>query len=202
MPVFVPCPNIIQVEFLSTMYDFIETENVVMLRNDFPPTLLPLLTALAINLSQWHTTYINPYKAIDVVFDGAVCRPLDSIGLGGSSDFSHGGPGRGQGVGLPANCAVRIDHSTGIPGRAYRGATYFGGVPRSVVSQDTIYSGYADGLAAAWASLGPLVNAFGCTWGVLSRFEGSAPRMFGVFTPITSSAVRDYRIDSMRKRLR
>lgn len=202
MAVFVPCPDIVEVEFLSTLYDYVETENVVHLRNDAPPTTLGQMTALAIDLAQWHTLRMSPFRSVDANFDGVVVRPLDSAGLGGSSDFAHGGPGSVADAALPNNNAARIELRTALTGRAYRGCLYFGGIPRSVVIGNTLDATYLDDLALNWSALGLEVNPFGFTWGILSRFAGGAPRLSGVFEPITSVFWANRLIDSMRKRLR
>lgn len=202
MPIFVPCPDIVEVEFLSTLYDNVETENVVHLRNDAPPTTLAQMTALAIDLAMWHNLRMSPFRSEDATFDGVVVRPLDSAGLGGASDFADGGPGTVTGAALPNNNAARIELRTALGGRAHRGCLYFGGIPRGVVVGDTIDATYLDDLALNWSALQLEVNPSGFTWGVLSRFADGVPRTAGVFEPITDVFWVNQLVDSMRKRLR
>lgn len=101
---------------------------------------------------------------------------------------------------LPGMCALVMTHRTVQRGRSFRGRTYWSGlVEEDVVGNDVI----AARLLTIVSSFGTVLSeatAEGHTFGVISRFTNNAPRVTGIITPITSSAFRNTRVDSQRRR--
>jgi len=102
---------------------------------------------------------------------------------------------------IPGSNTVAISFKTLNAGRSYRGRNYFVGLNEGQVSGNQITVTVRDALRTAWSILlATSATPPPATWGVFSRFTAGAPRVTGVFTPITNVTV-DVDVDSQRRRL-
>jgi hypothetical protein len=198
---FVPAPNVARVEFVSNMPDNVITEQVVHLYNQNPPTTTAQMTALANTLGQWYKDTVLPLLSAELEYLGVVCRPQDSAGLGGSSNFTFDKFGGIPAHMLPSNCAVRIEVQTGVNDRWSKGYNYFSGIPETVVAQNDVKTTYMDLMVSAWADLIGAAFFAGWRWVVVSRFFNGAPRTTAVTQDVIGCAYTLPRIRDMGRRL-
>lgn len=110
--------------------------------------------------------------------------------------------GAQTGGGLPGNCALCITHRTGNIGRSYRGRTYLCGLPEAKTTNNLVDADAFAGINTAWEDF--LTVLHGTTddnFVVASFHHNGAPRVAGVATQVVTSAARDRRIDTQRRRL-
>lgn len=109
--------------------------------------------------------------------------------------------GAQSGEALPGQNAVVITHRTGFSGRNFRGRTYLCGFVESQVSGNFLTSGAQSAVSAAWA--GFLADALGSEWNlvVVSRWFEGVLRDEGLATVVSSSVLRNGRLDSQRRRM-
>lgn len=101
----------------------------------------------------------------------------------------------------PASVAFSISFKTGNRGRSGRGRNYVPGVPESVITGNSVSSAYYNAVRDGYEALIALVAAQGFVWGVLSRYTNGAPRVQGLFQPITNVTFANSQVDSQRKRV-
>lgn len=102
---------------------------------------------------------------------------------------------------MPNNVTIAVSFRTGARGRSYRGRNYFGALGETQISSNTLDGATQAGIIAAYQALLSGSIADDWEWGVVSRFTAGAPRVTGVFTPITSVLITDSIVDSQRRRL-
>lgn len=103
---------------------------------------------------------------------------------------------------VPLNGALVISQATDNRGRSFRGRTYQAGMPAgALINEGTFSETYADSLLAGYVEwIHDIEDSMGCIHGVASRRSGGAPRLVGVFTPITEYFC-EANLDSQRRRL-
>lgn len=102
---------------------------------------------------------------------------------------------------LPANVSFCVSFRTASRGRSFRGRNYIVGLIQSSVTLNTLAEEYVSDIIAAYNDLPAIALAADTEWVVVSRFTNNAPRVTGIFTPITTVVAVDNTIDSQRRRL-
>jgi len=101
---------------------------------------------------------------------------------------------------LPGMNAIVLTHRTASRGRSFRGRTYFSGLVEEDVIGNDVVAGRVSTLLSAWGVVSVEAAAEGHIFSVISRYENNLPRTTGLATTVTTSAFRNTRIDSQRRR--
>lgn len=102
----------------------------------------------------------------------------------------------------PGNVALCVSFRTVFRGRSFRGRNFVPGIPSDQITGNTVATGVVEAIESAYNVLRVEHTAsIDGQWGVVSRFSLGAPRVAGVFTPITTIVVVDANVDSQRRRL-
>lgn len=156
---------------------------------------------LSNQMADYYILRVLPLLSNEFRFDFAIVVPLNmdfSIIWGSSNPSTHGATANPA---MPNNVGFRVELATAGAGRAYRGWNTFSGIPRVVVTKNTVDQTWADNLVGVWVGLGPLANALGWEWVVTSTHVDGGPRAVGITTPITQVYYKDLTVDSIRHRL-
>lgn len=101
----------------------------------------------------------------------------------------------------PNNVAACVSFRTEQRGRSARGRNYVPGIPGTLVTLNTLDSGFIQDLIDAYSALiGPGDFVTGWQWVVLSRVTAGAPRANGIGIPITNVVTVGNSVRSMRSR--
>lgn len=101
----------------------------------------------------------------------------------------------------PNNVAACVSIRTAQRGRSGRGRNFVPGIPGSVVTLNTLDSGFISDLLTAYSALvGAGTFAAGWQLVVLSRVTGGSPRANGIGIPVTSVTMVGNSVRSMRSR--
>lgn len=198
---FVPTPNVVEVSWETFAADSINTTNVCHFLNNNPPTTQLQIDHFVGALSTWYAVNVMPFLSHEWTYDTCKMLPIDVDGLDFTVDHAHIVGGGYPQPALPNNCALRLELRTGVPGRAYRGCKYIGGVPDNVITGNRFDPGWIIFIEVAWSSLIPIATGNGWTWVLLSKIEGGIPRAEGLVTPITEVFAQNNVVDSMKRRV-
>jgi hypothetical protein len=98
--------------------------------------------------------------------------------------------------------ALCVTLRTGMTGRSGRGRLFIAGVVRSTTDPNYAKQTQAEaieaGLRRVWSDIAGLSG--GMMWCVLSKYHNGQPREQGLLTEITNIQLRNYRLDSQRRR--
>lgn len=110
--------------------------------------------------------------------------------------------GEDLGTSAPNNVTITVSFRTGLGGRSRRGRNYWIGLLEANVNNNRVDSAVRTLILAYYSGyIGAGTFSEGWQWGVYSRFTNNAPRLTGLFTPITSVIFADDVVDSQRNRL-
>lgn len=145
-------------------------------------------TSLAPNLSEdW-----APVRAVGVDL-GSPTGPTASVGLGGAGGVT--------GEAAPNNVAACISLRTAQRGRSFRGRNYIPGIPNSLITLNTLDTGFINDLTTVYLMLvGPGTFAAGWQLGVVSRQQAGSLLASGVITPVVDVLFTTPFVRSMRSR--
>lgn len=102
---------------------------------------------------------------------------------------------------LPNNIALCLTKLTARSGRSYRGRIYICGLVETQVTGNLVLNASADAIRTAVKNIFVLGGASTIGGVVVSRENQGTPRASGVATVITDVVLRDYRVDTQRRRL-
>lgn len=208
--VFVPCPNVVQVEMIFNSAGQ-PCENVYHVLLSSAPTPSSMLT-LAGLFDAWDGTTLSHARSTETFLEKIIARDLSSAGAP-AVEFDTSPPRVGVATGnpLPNNVTLSIEWRTGFTGRSFRGRTYHVGITDAALAPDKqgVTPTYAGAIITAYEAL---LTTVGTTSAqqmvVLSRFHGvdpvtkkPIPRAAGIATPITNCILADPFVDSQRRRL-
>ena len=198
---FIPAPDIAQVE-LRMLWDNQRVENTLYV-NTNGLTEPAILYTIGGEFLSWWTTEISPLVSNTVSLREVYVRLLTTQFSSATSTIPVSPPTGGVSASppLPNNVSCAISFRTTLPGRAFRGRNYIVGLCESQVTGNNIASSLQTAYIAAYGELASRMTDIGCVWGVLSRYQGNAPRVTGQFTPINFVSFTDSVIDSQRRRL-
>lgn len=197
---FIPVPNVIQAELVYTWNN--ETcENVLHFESAGAPSI-PNMQELGAYLVAWWTTSMKPLTHNSVQLVNVKLTDLNAA-FAPAIDYTTTLPQTGtpSGDSMPNNVSLVMSKRTVFRGRSYRGRIYVVGLFEPMVAGNVVTGSHVTNLKTAWS----LLNSFATTsesWThvVVSRFEGGAPRAFGVTTPVIN-ITSDGIVDSQRRRL-
>lgn len=149
----------------------------------------------------WWGAEMDIYTALAVDLANVTVRALDSM----TSPTYTNSPGLSGTIvsdALPPNSTIAVSLRTALGGKSGRGRLYQAGLPESLVSGKFLSSTVAGNLQIAYENLLTAPSFSGRPWSVLSKYTAGAPRAAGLLTPITSITFTDFRMDSMKTRLK
>jgi len=196
---FIPTPNGVKV-VIEAVQNGIPIINVFHVKTPSAPNATQMEEVLDIFENWVKTAYrqrlhnswrCDAIVATDISVANGIQRQrvLTTDNLGGNA-----------GEAAAANAAVVISWRTGQTGRSFRGRTYMGALPNSVLADaQNVSSVYATNTLAAFISLGEALETAGYALCVLSKYADKAARAFGLLTEIIGLIV-DTKIDSQRRR--
>lgn len=197
---FIPTPSGIEVVINQTYF----SEAVVNVLNvDGPTPVSPsALEQVALDVVNWWLTSLAPNLSNAMALVNVTCRDI-SVADGDIWVESPTGDATGEQTspGLPANVALCITHRTARSGRSYRGRTFVCGMVEQFVTGNLVDNTLAQNIAGNFNDLRTTLAEEGNVLAVKSLSNNNVPRVSGVLTPITTSVVRDLRVDSQRRRL-
>lgn len=109
--------------------------------------------------------------------------------------------GSATGEMLPNSNALCYTLYTALIGRSFRGRMYLCGITESQVNGNNLTAGAQAAFTTAGQDFRSDMLAASFVPGVVSRWNAGVLRPDGIFTPITSWALRDGQIDSQRRRM-
>jgi len=198
----VPATNVAEVEIRGSLNGQ-DVENTLYfeLAEAITNAALELLVAA---IEDWvHTNWLNS-MGTGFTMREVFARDLTAgSGFNATSNTHAGSPGTQSGTNLPGSVAWVVKFLTPLAGRSFRGRNYFMGLTNTDVTANLLGSATAANIVGYYRMLlgGGGVLPDGWTWGVLSRFAAGAPRVSGLFTPVTNVGYTDLLVDAQRKRL-
>jgi outer membrane lipoprotein SlyB len=207
--VFVPVANVAAIQIVGSI-DSQETVNDLYFVSTAPPISQTTLQTLVSSIATW--VIGNLAAQLNEAWNGDFVSGRDltsqfsfiaSSALGGVAGGITGEP-------APNNVTSNITFGTSLAGRNNHGSNRIPALSNSLISVNTIDSGWQDAVATAYALLiAPSITLpGGWTWVVVSRFSGTdpltgkpIPRIAGVFHEIFSCYFTDQIVDSQKTRL-
>jgi len=202
---FIPIPNVAQVRIVwATTATFVAENTVYFLNNADVPWSSSLLESIGAEFaSSLGGMATLPYSN-NVAPTQLHMRDL-SEEAGAVFDYTFLSPefGSSSTALLPSNATIAVKFSTGLAGRSYRGRVYHPALTEGMVTLNALASGEGSNILTFWETLMTDIAAgVDATHVVASRFNGGAPRVTGVATPVISYTLTDVKIDSQRRRLK
>lgn len=197
---FIPVPNTVQVNVVYLMDDQ-EVENTLYYEKSTGvdatdlASLVETLNAFIVSeLIPFLGNTIQLIRLVGVLLDAA-----DSLLYVSTTGLPVSGGAAGAAA--PNNVALCMSLRTGTRGRSFRGRNFIPGIPKDLITENTVGSGSVTAYEEAYNGLIGVAGDDGWQQVVVSRFSGGAPRVTGVTTPITAAFVVDPTVDSQRRRL-
>lgn len=191
----------LQVEMRFTL-DTEPVENVFhVLTPSSPPPLAHMQTVGTIFLNWWAQNLRGSFATTMVLREVYVTDLTLADGPTRTITPEAPIPGQHPDPALPNNVALVATKRTARRGRAYRGRTYFGGIPETVVTNSVASASYVADMNQDCAALLAILEDEGYYLGVLSKRLDGDWRQVGVISPVVSYALRNGRVDSQRNRL-
>jgi hypothetical protein len=209
---FVPCANVAQVQLIGQT-DGQETVNDLFFVSTAPPITAVSLATLIGNLGSWYVSQVAPNLSETWIYDHARGRDLTSqFSFVGTNTAGSGTPGGISGEQAPSNVTSNITFGTTLAGRNNHGSNRLPALPNSVITLNTIDTGWLNAILTAYNMLVAPSTTLpgGWTWVVLSRFSGSTlvdgkkvptPRVAGIFHEVFDPYFTDNIVDSQKTRL-
>ena len=198
---FVRAENCVEVAFRGTYYGIPVAQVLWGKVKEEPLTSTKIIT-LSEALAAYYSGFVLSLLSHDFLFDGCNVRRMDvESGFEAFTPVGNHGP-IFRAAGMPGNVGARFEVVTGTTGRAYRGFNTLVGLPRAIVTGNTIDSAWNEQLRIYWQAFTIQFDANEFAWVVVSRYLAGAPREEAIATPVTGVLAHDSIVDSMRKRLR
>lgn len=151
-------------------------------------------------VASWVTGSLAPLLSDDLSFFRVVCTDLGTA-TGPAVETPLTITGGVSGEANPNNVAACVSFRTEQRGRSARGRNFVPGIPGTLVTLNTLDSGFIQDLVDAYSALiGPGDFVTGWQWVVLSRVTAGAPRTNGIGIPITNVLMVGNSVRSMRSR--
>lgn len=204
---FIPVNNTAQVR-LEGIVDGCQTINDLYFRQP-GGIFFADIQSLVVNMDAWFTTAFAENLSNQWSTVAVHARDL-TLETGLVADFASAPTAGGEGSEpAPNNVAACISFRTGTAGRSFRGRNYVPAVPNSLITTNTLESGWMGAIRAAYELLLPGGGALpgDWEWVIASRYSGvdvdgkPIPRVAGVATPVSTVVWTNATVDSMRSRL-
>lgn len=198
---FVPFSNVGQFNVRAT-FQTNQIENVLHFANDVE-TITPsiLVAGATVLLNSWAS------NMVDLLHEDYLFREVYAVDLTTSTSetatalLTPPQAGLVGGAAAPGNAALVITHRTTLRGRSFRGRTYIGGLAGTNIDGNIIDSTAANDILEAFNAVVDDMLAEGWSFVVCSRISGGVERTTGISTVVATSLLRDFNIDSQRRRL-
>ena len=197
---FIPVPNTVQINVVYAM-DGQEVENTLYYEKTTGVSATDL-AALVEEVNAFLVDQLVPFlgNTIELIrLVGVLLDAADSLLYVSTTGLPFAGTASGPAA--PNNVALCMSLRTGIRGRSFRGRNYIPGIPRDLITENTVGAGSVTAYEDAYNGLIGLGGDDGWQQVIVSRFSGGAPRTTGVTTPVTAAFVVDPTVDSQRRRL-
>jgi hypothetical protein len=165
------------------------------------PTDVELAAFAELVANVWGTEVV-PNTSNQLEHIGVRARSLTSE-IAAQVEYDYPAPLTGTATTYPlkANSALVLTLRTGRPGRSYRGRVYLAAVIPAVGINNNANSEWAELMRSSFAAfIGGVETVGGPNFCVYSRKANGDWRTTGVLTPVTLVALRDYKVDSQRRR--
>jgi len=192
-------PNGIEVVFNATQ-NTVPVVNVYHVKTPSEVTDT-MLEDVADMFNFWWQTYMQELLAESYVLNTIVATDISvEDGHQFTVTLTSDNQGTVTGEGTAGNAAVVMSWRTANIGRSFRGRTYVGGLPASVLlTAQTITTTYQTDLTLAAVGLIDSLESIGMILSVLSRVANLVERVTGLLTQIINVVV-DNKVDSQRRR--
>lgn len=200
---FIPVPQCIQVNVRAELLG-IPVENVLNFTVIGSPPVLPGAVQLAAETigDAWIEfmlpTLQQNYSLLTVY------ASAQDISTGPTFEWTAppNSDGAITGEALPGQNALVLTHRTALRGRSYRGRTYICGLGEAQTQGNNVLDASGDAILEGFSSVITAIQELNYFFVVVSRYTNGAPRLAGVATPVLSTSLRNYAIDTQRRRLR
>lgn len=206
---FVPVPNTIQVNIVFEM-DSQEVENTIYYEKSTGVDLTDI-SAFTEELNAYIVAELLPFLGNTIKLIRLVSILLDAAdSLLYISTTGLPATGGAAGAAAPNNVALCMSLRTANRGRSFRGRNFIAGIPKDLITENTVGSGSVAAYTDYYEGLIGLGGDDGWAQVVVSRFSGytivdgkkkPTPRVTGITTPVTAAYVVDPTVDSQRRRL-
>lgn len=198
---FVPVPGVLEAEIRMSLDNQL-VENTLY----FKPTVTTpggTPTDLANDLLVWWTVNMSPALSDNTLLREIYVTDLTTATSGAATQPAPAPAPTGGRTGAPSpnNVSLAVSFRTAQRGRSFRGRNYIAGINEPDTEWNQISAALEGLILAGYNALLTAPFSGDWEWGVVSRFANKAPRVTGVFTPITSVTIVDRTIDSQRRRL-
>lgn len=199
---FTPAPNIVLVE-LRGLLDGQRVENRIHVNVFHEPTVGDM-DDIDTNISSIITTFWVPLLPPSWAMTEIFMRSLHT-----ENDIQQTYPksagtftGTNAGVALPNNVTFCVSLRTGFAGRSARGRLYWPALIETLVTGNTLDTGYVADIVEAVDGLRSNIALLSYAWVIVSYINGGAPRVGGpVYFLVDTVLAVDAVVDSMRRRL-
>lgn len=158
------------------------------------------LSALVSTINNWFQTQLAPLLSENWTTIRTVGVDL-SDPIGPRIEESGVTIGGVAGEAAPNNVAACVSLRTAQRGRSARGRNFVPGIPNSVISLNTLDSGFISDLTGAYNNLvGPGGIAIGWQLVIVSRRSGGEERVEGISIPVIEATMVGNSVRSMRSR--
>lgn len=197
---FVPTPNGVEV-VVNQVYLGEPLVNVFNVSAVTPGDGFTLANVANIFIDVWQD-YILPNVSDQLTLLNVVAKDISIADGGASTQVATGSvTGQQNSPALPSSLALCITHRTARTGRSYRGRTYIAGLVEGKVTANLVAGDVADNIAGGFTALRGLLATATTPLCIKSLRNNKVARTAGVLTEVTTSLVRDLRVDSQRRRL-
>lgn len=197
---FIPVPGVVQLEAVYSMVGSV-CENVYHYQWPAAIDAASMLDFAAAWLVEW-TANQKPYINVEVQLVNIKVTDLQS-NVSPVVNYSTGLPvlGTQSGALLPNNVSLCFTKRTALRGRSNRGRLYWPGFGEASVVNNSVSGALVTSIITGLNNMRTVVSPIG-NWEmvVVSRFTDKAPRVAGIFTPVTNFTC-DGVVDSQRRRL-
>lgn len=197
---FVPAPNIVQVEFRSTLQDQ-NIENRLMFNMLSSPSAAEI-DELAVNCLAWAAEEYFPLLPADIHLNAVVATDMGEQNGYQKTLVPDPAVNGGQVANAMANqITMAVQLKSASRGRSANGRSFVLGLPSNLVVRNNINNAHADGLVAAFQALIDDTVTDGKQLSIVSYRANKVPRPGGpVYFPVITASVADYLVDSQRRR--
>lgn len=198
---FVPFSNVAQFNVRASFQNN-QIENVLHFANDVD-TIDPsiLVAGATLLLNSWGDNIIPVVSSTYLLREVFAVDLTTETSETATASFTTPLPGAQGGQAAPASAALVLTHRTTKRGRSFRGRTYISGLTGASVTGNVVDGTTAGDILAGFQQVIADMQEAGWTFVIASRISGGVSRVTGVATVVATTLVRDFDIDSQRRRL-
>lgn len=197
---FIPALSVAQIEMRGTLFGQ-QVENTLYFEHLITGITQATLDELTAFMAEEWSIAWKPYLSSEFTHSEVYGVDLTTATSFASTNLDQAGvAGGGASPSLPGNCAFVASFRTANRGRSGRGRNYWTALTEVNTVGNQVTLGFAAAIMVAYQRLiDDMLD--GWQWGVLSRYNAHAPRVSGLFQPVTQVLYTDLNVDSQRRRL-